>query len=134
MPSTDPLADMLGAIVNASRAKLDAARVPDSRFKQAVLKVLQAEGFIRSFRSVERKGTGGRVLEIQVWYGPKGERLINGMQKVSTPGKRVYVSLPELKPHLRRIETVLLSTPQGVLTGPQAYSRRVGGELLCVLW
>ena len=134
MPSTDPLADMLGAVVNASRAKLDTARVPDSRFKQAVLKVLQAEGFIRSFRSLERKGAGGRILEIQVWYGPKGEKLINGVQHISTPGKRVYVSLADLKPYLRRIETVLLSTPQGILTGPQAFARRVGGELLCMVW
>ena len=134
MPSTDPLADMLGAIVNASRAKLDTARVPDSRFKQAVLKVLQAEGFIRSFRSIERKGTGGRILEIQVWYGPKGEKLINGVKKISTPGKRTYISLPDLKPYLRRLETVLLSTPQGILTGPQAYARRAGGELLCMVW
>jgi small subunit ribosomal protein S8 len=128
MASTDPLADLLSAMKNASQARLDTMRVPDSRFKQAVLKVLQAEGFIRAFR------TSGRNLEISLGYGPKRERLLNGARRISRPGRRVYGGLAEIKSYLRRLEILIVSTPQGVMTGAQAFARRTGGELLCLLW
>lgn len=133
MASADPLSDLLAAISNASRAYLDSARVPDSKFKQAVLKALQAEGFIRGWRVAGEKGRA-RQLEVQLAYGPARERLLNGVERVSKPGRRVYVGLDELKPYLRRLETSLLSTPHGVLTGQAAAARKTGGELLCLLW
>jgi len=133
VPSTDPVADLLAALSNASLAHLDAARVTDSKFRQAVLKVLHAEGFVRSFRVVGDKA-GRRVLEIHLAYGPKRERLLNGARRVSRPGRRVYVGLAELKPYLRRLEVSVLSTPQGVMSGAQAFSRQCGGELLCLVW
>ncbi len=92
MPSTDPLADLLVAIRNASIAHLDVARISDSRFKQAVLKVLQEEGFIKSFRVLSDKDSK-RHLEIQLGYGPKRERLLNGVKRISRPGRRVYARL-----------------------------------------
>ena len=75
-----------------------------------------------------------RHLEVQLSYGPARERLLNGVQRVSTPGRRVYVGLDELKTYLRRLETSLLSTPHGVMTGQAAAARKTGGELLCLLW
>ena len=133
MPSTDPLADLLVAIRNASIAHLDVARISDSRFKQAVLKVLQEEGFIKSFRVLSDKDSK-RHLEIQLGYGPKRERLLNGVKRISRPGRRVYARLEEIKPYLRQIEVVLVSTSHGVLTGAQAFARKAGGELLCQVW
>lgn len=133
MASTDPVSDLFSALANASGAYLDSARVPDSKFKQAVLKALQAEGFIRGWRVTGEKG-GARVLDVQLAYGPARERLLNGVQRVSSPGRRVYVGLAELKTYLRRLETSLLSTPHGVLTGQAAAARKTGGELLCLLW
>ena len=132
MASTDPIADLLAAIGNASRAHLDVVRLGDSRFRQAVLKVLHAEGFIRSFRVTERGGR--RTIEIHLAFGPKRERLFNGSRRISRPGKRVYVGLAALKPYLRRLEVVILSTPQGVMSGAQAFARGIGGELLCLVW
>ena len=133
MASTDPISDLFAALANASRAYLDSARVPDSRYKQSVLKALQAEGFIRGWRLTGEKGRS-RALDIQLAYGPARERLLNGVTRVSTPGRRVYVGLAELKAYLRRLETALLSTPHGVMTGQAAMARKTGGELLCLLW
>lgn len=133
MPSTDPISDLLAALGNGSRAYLDSALVPSSSFKQAVLKVLQEEGFIKSYRVVG-KAPQDRRLEIQLHYGPARERLLNGVRRMSRPGRRMYVDLDELRPYLRRLETSLLSTPQGVLTGQQAHARKTGGELLCLVW
>jgi small subunit ribosomal protein S8 len=131
MASTDPIADMLAALQNGSRASLDVVRITNSRFKQGILRALRAEGFVKSFRVLE--GKGGK-LEIQLVYGPKREPLLNGVKRVSRPGRRVYVSLEELNPIIRRLEVPFLSTSQGILTGAQAKSRKVGGELLCLVW
>jgi small subunit ribosomal protein S8 len=128
MASTDPLADLLVSLKNASQARLDLVRVPNSKYKQSVLKVLQAEGFVKSFR------TSGRNLEVQVGYGPKRERLLNGVKRISRPGRRVYAGVDGIKPFLRRLEVLVVSTPLGVLTGTQAFARKTGGELLCLLW
>jgi small subunit ribosomal protein S8 len=133
MPSTDPIADLLAAISNASLAHLDTARVTDSKLRQAVLKVLHAEGFVRSYRVVGDRA-GRRVLEVHLAFGPRRERLFNGAKRVSRPGRRVYVDLAGLKPYLRRLEVSVLSTSQGVMSGAQAFARNLGGELLCLVW
>ncbi len=131
MPSTDPVADLLAALKNGSRASLDVVRVANSRFKQEILKLLQSEGFIKGYRVAG--GKDGR-LEIQLVYGPNREPLLNGAKRVSRPGRRVYVDLKELNNFLHRLEIPLLSTSQGILTGTQARLRKVGGELLCLVW
>lgn len=133
MPSSDPFADLLVALKNASLANLDAARVPDSRFKQAVLRVLQEEGFVKSFQVIGDKAGGG-MLDIRINYGPRRERLLNGVRRISRPGCRVYAGLDDLRPYLRKLEVALLSTSQGVMTGAQAAARKIGGELLCQVW
>jgi small subunit ribosomal protein S8 len=133
MASTDPIADLLVALCNASRVRHDRTTVPDSRMSRNILAALQGEGFIRSFRGSNGKGAARRV-EVILAYGPKHECLLNGTHRRSRPGRRMYVGLDELKPLLRRLEVPLLSTPQGVMTGAQAFSRKTGGELLAVVW
>jgi len=133
MPSTDPIADLLVALSNASRVRHDRTTLPDSRVAKAILAALQGEGFIRSFRALPGKGASRRI-EVCLAYGPKRECLLNGTTRISTPGRRVYVGLAGLKPLLRRLEVPFLSTPQGIMTGAQAFSRKIGGELLCVVW
>jgi small subunit ribosomal protein S8 len=132
MPSTDPVSDLLAALKNASVARLETARLPVSRFKQAVLKALQDEGFIRSFQVV--KGRRGSEIEVRLNSGPRRERLFNGARRISRPGRRVYAGLGEIKPYLRRLEVLVVSTPHGVLTGAQAFARKTGGELLFQVW
>lgn len=133
MASTDPIADLMVALNNASLVAHDRTTVPDSRMARAILSVLQSEGFIRSFRGSSGKSAQKR-LEVALAYGPKRERLLNGVRRMSRPGRRHYIGLDELKPLLRRLETPILSTPQGVMTGAQAFSRKSGGELLAVVW
>jgi len=133
MNSTDPIADLFTSLRNASSARLDAALVPDSRFKQEVLKALQSEGFIKSFKTVGSKGAG-RKIEVAMAYGPKREKLLNGIKRVSRPGRRVYVGADELAPLMRQVETPFLSTSRGVFAAARAKSENLGGELLCLAW
>ena len=133
MPSTDPVADLLTILRNASRARLDRATLPDSSLTRAIIQVLQSEGFVKSCRASAPRGPARR-LEVVLSYGPKRELILNGARRVSRPGRRVYVGLGELKPLLRQLEVPLLSTPQGIMTGAQALSRKTGGELVCMVW
>lgn len=133
MASTDPIADLLVALSNASLVAHERTTVPDSRMARSILSVLQSEGFIRSFRGPSGKAAQKR-LEVALAYGPKRERLLNGVRRMSRPGRRYYIGLDALKPLLRRLETPIVSTPQGVMTGAQAFSRKTGGELLAVVW
>lgn len=133
MPSTDTLADMLSGLSNASAVNHDRTMVPDSRFIRSVLQVLQAEGFIKSFRAPGGKGSARRI-EVVLAYGPKRERLLNGARRISRPGRRVYLGIDDIKPMGRQLEISLLSTPQGIMTGAQAFTRKTGGEYLCQVW
>jgi len=133
MSSTDPVADLLSALCNASAVNHDRTMVPDSRFIRSILQVLQGEGFIKSFRGPGGKGAA-RKIEVVLGYGPKREHLLNGAKRVSRPGRRVYVGVDEIKPMGRRLEIAIISTPQGVMTGAQAFVRKSGGEFLCQVW
>ena len=133
MPSTDSVADMLCGLCNASRVNHDRTMVPDSHFIRSILQVLQGEGFIKSFRAPGPKG-GARRIEVVLAYGPKREQLLNGAKRVSRPGRRVYVGVDDIRPLGRRLEIALISTPQGVMTGAQAFARKSGGEFLCQVW
>ena len=133
MPSTDPVADLLSALCNASRVYHDRTMIPDSRFVRAILQVLQGEGFIKAFRASGGK-VASRKIEVVLAYGPKREQLLNGARRVSRPGRRVYVGVDEIKPIGRRLEIAIISTPQGIMTGAQAFARKSGGEFLCQVW
>ncbi len=132
MNQTDPVGDMLTRIRNASMAKLEVANIPFSRLKAAVAAILKREGFIRDFTS--EGGPVGKRLRVYLKYGADREPVIRGLQRVSRPGLRRYVSFRDLRPVLSGTGVAILSTPRGLLTDREARKYRVGGEWLCRVW
>jgi small subunit ribosomal protein S8 len=129
----DTIADMLTAIRNANMRALREVRVPHSNIKAEIARILKEEGFIEDYRI---EGDKKRDLVIIMKY--KGKRgkdpVIEGIERVSKPGRRVYVGVDEIPRVRNGLGVAILSTPAGVLTGKQARAKRVGGELLCKVW
>ncbi len=132
MAMTDPIADMLTRIRNGVAAKHEAVAMPSSKLKVEIAGVLRDEGFIRDFDVQEEESR--RVLRIRLSYTGKKEPVINGIQRVSKPGLRVYVQKREIPRVYGGLGIAILSTPQGVMTGKQAWANRQGGEVLCYVW
>jgi small subunit ribosomal protein S8 len=146
---TDPLADMLTRVRNAVRIERPVVDMPASRLKVGVAEALKAEGYIYDYQvgtlSKNEQGmevfepqggaaSGKRTLRIFLKYGPQGEKVIQNIRRVSTPGCRVYRSYKELRPVLDGLGIAVLSTSKGVMSDRQARTRRLGGELLCTVW
>ncbi len=129
MAITDPLGDLLSRIRNGQLRGLAKIKSPSSRLRARLLDVLQAEGFIRGYAEVEFK-TGLRELEIELKYH-EGRPVIRELKRVSTPGRRVYASVKDLKPHRQGLGVSIVSTPQGLMTDTVAREKNVGGEVLC---
>lgn len=129
---TDPIADLLTRIRNALLAGHDEVSMPTSKVKAEIARILRDEGYIHGYRVVERKPQG--TLEIQLKYGPSGERVINGLERVSKPGRRVYRGKEALPRVLGGLGISIVSTSQGILEGRAARQRGVGGEVLCNIW
>ncbi len=129
----DPIADMITAIRNANERALKSVRVPHSNIKAEIARVLKEEGFIEDYRV---EGEKKRDLVIVMKY--KGKRgkdpVIEGIERVSTPGRRVYVGASEIPRVRSGLGMALVSTSRGVLTGKQARALRLGGELLVEVW
>jgi small subunit ribosomal protein S8 len=128
MAITDPIGDLITRIRNGQMRGLAKIASPNSRARVRILDVLQAEGFIRGYAEVEIKGH--RELEIELKYH-EGRPVIRELKRVSTPGRRVYASVKELKPHRQGLGLSIVSTPQGVMTDSSAREKNVGGEVLC---
>ena len=124
----DPIGDLLTRIRNGQMRRSSKVRSPNSRLRIRLLDVLQEEGYIRGYAEVEQKGQ--KELEIELKYH-EGEPVIRELKRVSTPGRRVYSSVIELKPHRQGLGISILSTPQGVMTDQAAREKHVGGEILC---
>tara|TARA_B000000460_G_scaffold210862_1_gene158667 strand:- start:18 stop:428 length:411 start_codon:yes stop_codon:yes gene_type:complete len=135
---TDPIADMLTRIRNATATGRKRVDIPASRLKVEIARVLQGEGYIRSFKmadvEVKRKQQARSMIRIELKYGSRGENVISGIQRVSRPGRRVYCARDEVPPVLAGLGTNILTTSQGVMTGRQAVKVGVGGEVLCNVW
>jgi len=135
MTMSDPIADMLTRIRNASRARHPSCDMPYSRIKQAIAEVLRDEGYIESF---EDRGEGiGRVLRVHLRYAPGGrgrDPIMMGIERISKPGLRVYARASEIPRVFGGLGTAILSTPQGVMSGTRARRLRVGGEVLAHVW
>jgi small subunit ribosomal protein S8 len=129
---TDPIANYLTLIRNALQAKHQKVDIPSSKLLVEMTKLLKEEGYIANFKVTEEGSKS--ILKIYLKYGPKGERVVSGLQRVSRPGCRVYISTKEIPPVLGGLGINLLSTPKGVLTGAQARKAGVGGEVLCSIW
>ena len=134
MKTTDPIADLLTRIRNAHIAKHDRTRVPASKVKLAVCKVLESTGYIKGFRVHDATTTPSDEIEVLLKYNHEGVPAITKITRVSKPGRRVYSSASELRPVLNGIGTAIVSTPEGMLTDEEARERRVGGEILCEIY
>jgi small subunit ribosomal protein S8 len=128
MAITDPVGDLLTRIRNGQLRGTATVKSPNSKLRVRVLDVLQAEGFIRGYAEVEAKGR--KELEIELKYH-EGKPVIRELKRVSTPGRRVYAGVSELKPHRQGLGVSIISTPQGVMTDSTAREKNVGGEVLC---
>jgi small subunit ribosomal protein S8 len=134
---TDPIADMLTRIRNATRAKHTRVDVPASKVKLEIARILESEGYIQGFKMVDhstRRGAVTKTLRLALKYGPRGERVISGIERVSRPGRRVYTGRDEVAPVLGGLGTSILTTSRGVMTGREALKVGVGGEVLCNVW
>ncbi len=129
---SDPIADMLTRIRNAVLVKSQSVLMPTSNLKVAVAKVLADEGYIRAYDETA-KGKEGR-LRVELKYGERGEAVIQSIQRVSRPGRRVYRGAADLPRVLNGLGIAIVSTPQGVLSDRQCRRRRVGGEVLCTVY
>ena len=132
MQITDPIADMLTRIRNASSAKHESVDIPASNMKKAIAEILLEEGYIKSFQTVEDGGQG--TIRIALKYLPEGGGAIAGMRRVSKPGLRVYASAEELPEVLRGLGIAIISTSKGVMTDKEARKLHVGGEVLAFIW
>ena len=132
MKTSDPLSDLLARISNGLTAGHDKVGVPASRVKEAVLKVLEEEGFIASYRRVEDKGRP--VLRVGLKYDHEGEPVVTGLERVSRPGRRVYARADEIPKVLGGLGVSIVSTSKGIVTDRAARQSRLGGEVLCNVW
>ena len=129
---SDPIADLLTRIRNGSRAEHEKVDIPSSKLKVRVAELLKDEGFIKNFRVLDDDKQG--TLRVYLKYGPGTEKVISGLVRVSTPGRRVYVTHDKIPSILGGMGVALISTSRGVLTDRDARKERVGGEVLAYVW
>jgi small subunit ribosomal protein S8 len=137
MTINDPISDMLTRIRNAVLAGHAQVALPNSRIKAEIAKILKDEGFLEGFEVVDGEQPDHRVLRIKIKYiGERRERrpVISGLERVSTPGRRIYTKKTDIPWVLSGIGVAILSTPKGVMTGARARQLGVGGEILCKVW
>jgi len=132
MTMTDPIADMLTRVRNANSAYHDSVRMPHSKIKTHIAEILQQEGYIAGWSTED--GEKGKLLSIDLKYGPNRERSIAGVRRVSKPGLRVYAKAGNLPRVLGGLGVAIISTSGGLLTDRQAKKRGVGGEVLAYVW
>jgi small subunit ribosomal protein S8 len=135
---SDPIADMLTRIRNAVHAKHTRVDMPASRLKAEIARILQDEGYIHGFKLIEEPGPKGQaargMIRVFLKYGPHGERVISGIERISRPGRRVYFGRDDVPTVLGGLGTSILTTSRGVMSGRQAVKAGVGGEVLCNVW
>jgi small subunit ribosomal protein S8 len=131
---TDPIADMLTRIRNAVSARHQRVDIPASRFKTEIARILEREGYIQGFKLVEPEGALQPSIRMFLKYGPRGETVITGIERVSRPGRRVYFGRGDVPAVLGGLGTSILTTSRGVMTGREAVRAGVGGEVLCNVW
>jgi small subunit ribosomal protein S8 len=132
MTMTDPIADMLTRVRNANSAYHDTVAMPHSKLKTHIAEILQQEGYIAAWRTED--GDKGKVLVIDLKYGPNRERSIAGVRRVSKPGLRVYAKAGNLPKVLGGLGVAIISTSSGLLTDRQANKKGVGGEVLAYVY
>lgn len=130
---TDPIADMLTRMRNALAARHERVQMPASQMKREIARILKEEGYIRDFRLHPSAHAHG-VLDIELKYDVANTSVIQGLRRVSTPGKRRYVAYREMPTVLDGAGIAILSTSRGILTDRQCRAGNVGGEVMCFVW
>lgn len=134
MTMTDPIADMLTRIRNANSAYHDTVSMPHSKLKGHIAEILQEQGYVAGFHIADATDGPGKVLTVDLKYGPNRERSIAGVRRVSKPGLRVYAKSTGMPRVLGGLGVAILSTSTGLLTDRQAAKKGVGGEVLAYVW
>ena len=132
MSVSDPVADMLTKIRNASMAKFEKVDIGPSKIKLEIIKILKNEGYIKNFKKMNQDDL--ETIRVFLKYDDRQQPVIHGIQKISTPGRRVYSGYRKLPRVLNGYGTVIVSTSSGVTTGRKAAEKQVGGELICSIW
>lgn len=132
MTTTDPIADMLTRIRNASNAMHDYVLVPGSKIKESIARILAEEGYIDAVEKLEE--AGHPAIKIKLRYSTERERAISGIRRISKPGRRVYRGSTELPRVLGGLGVAIISTSQGLMTDKEARRANVGGEVLAYVW
>ena len=132
MSLSDPIADMLTRIRNASKAGHEMVSFPGSKLKVSILGILKDEGFIETYRL--KKETEKTDIEVKLKYSEGQKPVIRQLERVSKPGRRSYITSKMLKPVRNNIGISIVSTPKGVMTGRKAKKLNIGGELICTVW
>jgi len=129
---SDPIADMLTRIRNASMVRHEQLEVPASNMKRQIAEILKNEGFIRDVEYIEDDKQG--IIRIFLKYGPNEERVITGLKRISKPGLRVYAKADEVPRVFNGLGIALVSTSQGVVSDKEARAKQVGGEIVAYVW
>ena len=129
---TDPIADMLTRVRNASLARHQSVLIPASGIKMNIARILKDEGYIRDYDIPAEMG--GRMFRVWLKYGPDKRPVLTGLKRVSKPGLRVYTKRKEIPMVLSGLGLTIVSTPQGVMSGREAWGKNLGGEVLAQVW
>jgi small subunit ribosomal protein S8 len=129
---TDPIADMLTRVRNASSARHSQVEIPSSKMKVEIARIMTEQGYVTKYEI--KAGEHGDVIVIDLKYGKNRERVISGIKRVSKPGRRIYARKDTLPKVLGGLGTAIISTSRGLLTSAEAGKRGVGGEVICFIW
>ena len=130
----DPIADMLTRVRNANMIYSESVDVPASRMKLAIAKIFKEEGYIKNFKTITDPKKPYSTIRIFLSYGTERERVIQGLRRISKPGRRIYVGKDKLPLVMGGLGLVVVSTSQGLKTGSEASKLGLGGEVLCYVW
>ncbi len=132
MVTTDPIADMLTRIRNASQANFKTVDIPASNVKKNIAEILFNEGYIKAYEEIQDENQG--IIRVSLKYTEKGKKVISGLKRISKPGLRIYASKEELPKVLNGLGIALISTSKGIMTDKKARELGVGGEVLAYVW
>jgi small subunit ribosomal protein S8 len=133
MAASDPIADMLTKVRNAAQARHEYVDIPTSKLKLEIVKILKTEGYIKNFKKANDEA-GHSIIRISLKYDEKNQSVIHGVERISTPGRRVYSGYKDMPRVYNGYGTIIVSTSSGVTTGKKASEKMIGGELLCNVW
>jgi small subunit ribosomal protein S8 len=132
MSMTDPIADMLTRVRNASSARHSQVEIPSSKMKLDIARIMTEQGYVAKYEL--KPGEHGDVIVIELKYGKNRERVISGIKRVSKPGRRIYARKDTLPKVLGGLGTAIISTSRGLVTSAEAGKLGVGGEVICFIW